>query len=127
MPTPASAAHSCSRSRGLRKQRARRDDRWSGDCGALLFLEPLAEEGSRKDLVPTLERALARAVGVEERLQGIDRLGDLVAEAARAGVVRAARDVAARRYGMVNLQIPVEPVPDCDHRMVEAPIFPVIV
>ncbi len=96
MSATTGAADGGGRRARLRQQAGRRDDRRGGDRSALLFLKPLAEEGGREDLVPTFERSLARAVSLEERLQRVDRLGELVAEAARPRVVRPARDVVAR-------------------------------
>ena len=127
MAAAASAADRSRRGRGRRQKRARADDCRRRYRGALLILEPLAEEGRGKDLVPALERSLARAVGPEQRLQRIDRVGQFVAEASRPRVVGPACNVVARRDWMRDLEIAVKPISNRDHGVVKSAILAVVV
>ena len=97
MATTAGATdRGCSR-RGRRQERGRADYCRRRYRGAVLILESLAEESRGEDRVPAPERSLARAVGIEQRLQRIDRVGQLVTEAPRPGVVGSAGNVVACR------------------------------
>lgn len=68
-------------------------------------------------------RAFTGAVSVEQRREHIDRIGQLVAEKSGARVIISVSDVAVRRYRMGDLQVPIEPVSDRHHRVVERLVF----
>src|SRR5690606_30458257 len=122
----AGAADRTGRRRRRAEQGSGADD--GGGCHgcALFLLEAFAEEGGRENLVPAFERLLARAVGVEERLERVDRLRELLAEAARLGVVGPAGDGGARGHRVGDDEVPVQPITDGNHGVVERAILAVV-